>query len=272
MGNEIEKVRKDVEATGFPTELKVERILHSRAWAVEPHTYFIDRDEGKGREVDLVCRSRAASVHEKLMHSVHYIMSTEVKQSKSHPWVIMCSSRKFLDLQTGILHVEFGLNKVHETVENALLKHPSLGSDLVGRAGYQAFKKKDKTEHPAFLSATLSAVKSTIEQIEMASKENLVNLFESSGKTLRKIVFASSLIIFDGNLFRCYVKEDDELVLERVSWVPYLQHYASEKYSNYRYLVDIVTLSGLDGFLVNLERWKSEALEVVKKEDPDAWD
>ena len=46
------KLDKAINATGFPTEYKVEKILESHGWKVVPNRYYIDDQKKIEREIE----------------------------------------------------------------------------------------------------------------------------------------------------------------------------------------------------------------------------
>ena len=52
---DIEKLKTQILKTGFPTELEVSKIFLQQDWSVDFNSFYIDKDENKGREIDLIC-------------------------------------------------------------------------------------------------------------------------------------------------------------------------------------------------------------------------
>lgn len=47
-----DEIIEEIEKTGFPLELRVSKLLQDKGYYVANNLYFVDRDEGKGREID----------------------------------------------------------------------------------------------------------------------------------------------------------------------------------------------------------------------------
>ena len=62
----IERVRCDLQKSGFPLEIEVMKLLMRFDWRVIPQHYYVDPDEGKGRSLDFSCVKRV-EVHSSLM-------------------------------------------------------------------------------------------------------------------------------------------------------------------------------------------------------------
>lgn len=55
MADNIEdKILKDILTTGFPLEMEVSNNFARDRWTVDHNSYYIDKDELKGREIDLI--------------------------------------------------------------------------------------------------------------------------------------------------------------------------------------------------------------------------
>jgi hypothetical protein len=50
----LKKVKDDIPKTGFVTEMLVTGAFRTAGWIAVDHTYYMDRDENKGREIDIV--------------------------------------------------------------------------------------------------------------------------------------------------------------------------------------------------------------------------
>ena len=50
----LDKIKKDIPQTGFVTEMLVTAMLKAAGWNAADHTYYLDKDEKKGHEIDVV--------------------------------------------------------------------------------------------------------------------------------------------------------------------------------------------------------------------------
>src|SRR5215208_6543520 len=62
-------------------------------WGAADHTYYMDRDENKGREIDLVAFRRVEKQSEARKIALTLALSVEVKKVTSKPWVVFTSPR-----------------------------------------------------------------------------------------------------------------------------------------------------------------------------------
>ena len=239
------KIYKEVRKSGYPTELIVNKKFQSKDWCCTENQYYIDLDENKGREIDLSAhKSRQCHALEDI--SVWSKLSIEIKKCKK-PWVIFTSDKKNTD--TGgygfLNHINNISNEIlsyHAIME----KHPSSLFNRLGRNAFIPFTK----DNPQIFSALLSSVKSCIER-HRADLDHKEAYNESS----YDIVFYSPLVIVDSRLFEAYLENNDELKINEAEHIVYSFNYASPNYKSKQYLVDIVTLSGLDNYLDQQSVW-----------------
>ena len=88
---DIEKLKSQIIKGGFPFELEVARMFLKSKWHVENNTYYLDRDEKKGREIDLI--AEYIKQFEAPKHYSEFVFSfiTEIKKETEKPWVFFAT-------------------------------------------------------------------------------------------------------------------------------------------------------------------------------------
>src|SRR3989344_4080157 len=81
-----EKVKKFLTKTGFLLEMEVVEILKKSGYRVKVNQHFLDLEEGKKREIDIVA--------EKKINNVNIILTIECKQSFQDSWIFICSEKQ----------------------------------------------------------------------------------------------------------------------------------------------------------------------------------
>jgi hypothetical protein len=81
-----EKVKKFLTKTGFILEMEVAEILKKSGYEVKVNQYFLDLEEGKKREIDIVAT--------KEINKINIVLIIECKQSLQDNWVFICSEKK----------------------------------------------------------------------------------------------------------------------------------------------------------------------------------
>lgn len=229
----IEKIRKEIAKTGYPHELQVSKLLENFGYFIANNLYYIDHDEGKGREVDLRALKNITFKQDGKEYFVRLCLLIECKKSiKNKPWVIFTSEQTVydkafyeLDYKGGAAGFDF--LKFDEFLDKLALIHPPVGFERLGRSFFEPFKGHEG-KSTIFKSLTTS-VKATI-----AMRDQKFAAYE------RSICFYYPLIIFDGRLFESYLK-NDEVIVQDTDIVMVSFFYESPKYKEEKFLVPILT-------------------------------
>ena len=52
--DEIKSLHRDISKTGYVSEMVVARVFGAAGWQVYDHLYYLDKEENKGREIDMI--------------------------------------------------------------------------------------------------------------------------------------------------------------------------------------------------------------------------
>lgn len=109
MAKEItsEKVEKFLTKTGFVLEMEIVKILKSHGYDVSVNQYFLDLEEGKKREIDIIA--------EKKINGVRLALVVECKQSLIDSWIFICSEKKPARYYSTVKHTpNVSINNLHK--------------------------------------------------------------------------------------------------------------------------------------------------------------
>jgi hypothetical protein len=81
--DEIKHLRQDISKTGYVSEMVVARIFAGAGWQVYDHLYYLDKEENKGREIDLTAIYGSTQSTSKKSLTVKVGLSVEVKKASS---------------------------------------------------------------------------------------------------------------------------------------------------------------------------------------------
>jgi hypothetical protein len=254
----IKKLLEDVRATGYPTELAVAKAFEDSGWVTNPNTYYIDKDENKGREIDLVCWLGLPSVLDEQESQFLLCASVSIKQSANRPWVIFtspttgrdCMGREFLTILQERVQLLWPQHQ-HPPL------HPISQAPRIGRTHYEGFSKGGEK---AITEALLSSVKGAVSEYDKQ-----FSVFGDQKGKQRQSFFFQSAIVLSGRLFECYALPDGSLSLSEVSYLPFVCNYTSTKYDRRQYLVEFVTIEGLSKFLASQTEWLTRLQDVAYK-------
>lgn len=253
MGADPKKVLADIEKTGFPSELHVAQRLSERKWYVSNNVYYFDKDESKGREIDVSSYNSVQETNLKPEITVWTNLLIEVKKSKSKPWVIFTSPRGYTEVGGYAL-----LNQMHH-VDHRLLSldqieghRPGAKTKRIGRVSCLAFAKGGTSQ---ITDAVLSSTKASIHANEEAD-----GIYR---ETSYDVVFHTPVVVLDGELFECYLDSKGRLEIHESTHIAFRQNYLSEHYKEDRYHVDIVTMSAFGNYLRAHEKWARSVFDAL---------
>lgn len=252
----------EIEKTGYLTELRVSKIFIDNSWNCRENQYYIDQDENKGREIDLKAHINAVyddqgSKADDGRIAIWSMLSVEIKKSDK-PWVIFTSSRRrFTEAGGyGLLNHTHNINHKLLSYVDIMKEHPSTKKKRMGRKEFVAFTKGQ----PQIFSAILSATKSCIESHRQANGHK-----EAYNDHSHDAVFYTPLVVLDGCMFEAYLNDNDEIEIAESDFLTYSFNYASPSYDSNSYLVDVVTVKGLDAYLSAQRKWIEGMVEAVKQ-------
>lgn len=193
------KLQDWIANTGLPLELQAKSEFLKAGFAVSHSSLYVDPQEGKGREIDVVAYYRD---HFGLIQTYVVI---ECKAT-ANPWVVLTDEREYGHV------INSSLGVMSDNVLDALPSGWNLGRSPVGdvlgrmhRSGYslkQAFSK----QNDAAFEAAISVLKAALAVVS-----------EQEGKTKRYKV-ALPVIVVDAPIFECMMGADGAIALREISY------------------------------------------------------
>ena len=122
MGNEEFHIKllNDIKETGYPLELKIANKFRNNSWQLKYNSYYVDKDEKKGREIDLISNTLRAFPEKDTSESekdkypyleVNLSLIIEIKESRDKPWVVFTTEKTLRDSNFPIIGHYPGLDK-----------------------------------------------------------------------------------------------------------------------------------------------------------------
>jgi len=234
----------EIEKTGYPLELRTAAKLERADGYVAHNLYYVDRDESKGREIDLrwLANIRRGPKEGDAAIWVRYCLSIECKKA-SKPWVCLTSPHAPYDQELDSVLYK-GLPRLTLTQEQLLDAsrcHPLFNANRVGRSYFEAFKGEDGEQIRMF-GALATAVKATLTMHES----------EFAAASGNSVCFYYPLVVLAGRLFEGRL-EGNDILAEEVGRSVVSYSYASPAYGDSRLLVPIVTIDELDSFVADMD-------------------
>lgn len=250
----IDKVIDAAEKTGFGSELRAAAILKNQKWNTNQNVYFIDKDEGKGRELDILAYRIFHSLDEKPELNCMIVLCIEVKRTLD-PYIFFCNSRSQFDGSRG-----YGIFHWTHNVDNSVLpfkyiekRKPLQKLSRIARS-YSCFKN-GQTQH--IQSGIISAFKAAIHE-----RDNCAEKYsEKSGD----ICFFIPVLLVDGEIFECYYEDDKyQLSAEESNCLIYAQNYHSKNYGRLSNDVFVVNFKEFYNLIEDMSYWGESMLREMK--------
>jgi hypothetical protein len=153
--NEKEKIETQIknwlEKQGYPLEMEVAAYAAKQGFEVSQSDYYIDQDDGKPREIDLVLSKKAVKYKD---FSIGYHLCVECKSGKEKPWLLLASDDLSIYsnlINNFLLHNSYATTKIADEI---LIQSYCLGNSnnifprltitrIVGYGVTQAFSETD---------------------------------------------------------------------------------------------------------------------------------
>jgi hypothetical protein len=256
MSDFTERIIADINKTGFALELRVAQCLRSRDYHVATNIYFVDRDEEKGREVDIRALKNSFFEAAGVKHAVRHCLLIECKKSIKHPWIFFTSAAVSYD-QTlrGVLCRGASDAWIRGREEQMKGQHPWFREPDRGRSFYEAFSN-DAAANPSIQKAILGVVKATIEAHETE--------FAAAYPHMPNATFYYPLVVVEGKLLTAHLS-GAELCVAPADQVLVSIHYRSSRYpGDERHSVMVVRESALPVAIEQLDDWLKTCTENFK--------
>lgn len=259
------KILKDVSARGFASELRARRIFKENGFSEVRAFFYLDKDQNKSRELDILAARPWASTEPFFYH----IFVAEVKSGymwiagdsiEEDPVVIAHSIPTwYKDLyQDAPPRPPPALSRLIEILEEFPARAPTTTSTLTQNHLNSPSERKDDAWYAAASAVFKAAM--TLEKPFVEGK----GVVDPKPLDLFTVV---PLIILEGNLMRASlvseVGDDRELELESCDHLQLSFSFASSEYEMEKIQIQIVTMKGLPSFLEKVMAIELEASTIA---------
>lgn len=251
----LEKIIEAAEKAGFATELKAASALANATWRPLQSVYFIDKDEGKGRELDIRAYKIFASTKVKPEVTCMITLCIEVKKT-AEPFIFYTSERGKLDGSAGYgnFHWKNKINRRVLSYHDIERKRPMSSVERLARS-YSCFKT-GQTQH--IQSGIISAFKAAIHERDRCD--------ETYSDTSGDVCFFVPIMVVDGPIYECFFEKGDEkLTAREINEVVYCQNYHSGNYGRVSNNVYVMNLARFGERLPDFTAWGASMLAVMEQ-------
>lgn len=246
----ISKIIEDLKKSGFSSELLARKALIENGWSVNAGYGYLDKDEGKSREIDILATrvSNRAIAGKNILHCEFHICA-EVKKTEK-PWIVF-------DQQTHPQLLNCAWNNLISVV-NLPCKIPHLATHIakhspitlngwIASGIHESFKNPDQPSrwYSSFVSAS-KAAEYYLDNCPEGNKET-----DDIMNNPCEFHFIQPLVILNGPLYRARLDVAGEIEVSEISTASFRFDYRSKNYTTGSYRIDLVTLEGLEQYLIN---------------------
>lgn len=250
-----EKILEAADRAGFDSELKVAATLAKSGWQVNQNVHFIDKDENKGRELDIEAYRFFNQISDKPESTCLIELLVEVKKTRD-PFLFFSSPPRTFEHGKGygIFHWK---NKVDHKIlpyEEIERHRPLKKLKRIARS-YSGFKD-GKTSQIA--AGIFSSFKAAIHYEEACN--------EIYSDVSSDIAFFFPLVVVDGEIYDCHLNDEThELIAEKVESVTYMQNYHTEGYGRVSNRVAVLTISALQSYIDDIEKMGTHIVKTMRE-------
>lgn len=258
---------------GFPTELKVGKVLDERDWFNISNYIYVDKDKNISREIDFFCSKHSTS-NDYLKVRFDAQLVVEVKKSKK-PWAFFIQKKKDEFGENKIDHDKFSstsYQNINQVIWDRLYSgFPTQNCDFNSSSYAEVFRDSEISNIYKSIESVTKACYHfrTTNEIERHKKKNedsfasdLFEVIDMERPSLVKVFIP--LVVVDALLLTAEIDTNSELAIEEISYVPFTSYYISEYGVEASVIVNVVTLEYLPIFLKEVEDWIELKIEGIK--------
>lgn len=263
--NETEFLKQEIAKSGYPLESYVTSVISSRKnWILYFNPYFWDKDENKGREIDVKAAYSSDELYRK-GSSVFMSLSLviECKRIRGNAWVffknptglyspiLRCSSFDFFEAMEGNTLSSLISSKKGTHFDRCRTKSTQYDEYIVSQN--KSNKRKDN-----IWSSVIKIIKACSGEIENLKNQNDESIEELRLEGLDRwvdspddiISFVYPVIVFEGKLYEASI--ENEIVLKRRHYIQLHVDFKSRNYEG-RFCIDIVSRPYFASFFRHVE-------------------
>ena len=256
---------------GFPTELKVGKILDNRDWFNINNYIYFDNDKKISREIDFLCVKHSLSNdYFNVKFDVHLII--EVKKSEK-PWAFFIQNFKYDEIDHDKFSSVVYKNINHIIWDNLYTGFPTQKIDFISSSYAEVFRD---TEISNIYKAIESVTKATYHfritneidrdrDRDKAENSFADDLFEDIDKSQPSAINVFiPIVVLEGLIVKAKLNPHSDLEIEETLFVPFISYFMSEYNVERSIIINFLTLEYLDKFLENIEKWiENKATEIM---------
>ncbi len=238
---DLEKIKRALAKTGHIFEHQIGALFESKGWMIIPNKFYLDRDDNKGREIDLVAY-KISELRDKTAYIT--VVVIEAKQSNKNKWIFFTKGGYSgdINMHTAPLFFHNEIDEVGRYLDqNALLDgmadreqldlfnssrkaytFAEITDDRKGQSG--SFFRAIATN--AIYNAIFGVIKAQMSELEFYRNRRIA-------KNEQRFYMVFPLVVFNGDMLEAQIAPDGEIDLTETREIQYVNRYRSLAYDNF---------------------------------------
>ena len=255
--DELEKIKKALAKTGHIFEHHIGTQFEQEGWMIIPNKFYLDRDDNKGKEIDLVAY-RISEVREQTAYIT--VVVIEAKQSQKNKWVFFTKGDYMgdINMHTAPLYYHNEIEEVGRYLSpNALLagmgereqldlfnfprKAYTFAEVADDRKGHQGSSFFRAIATNTIYNAIFGVIKAHMSELDFYRNRRIA-------RDEKRFYLVFPLVVFNGDLLEAQIGPGGAIDLQETTAIQYVNRYRSPAYDNF-YSANIIRQDALPEYI-----------------------
>jgi hypothetical protein len=275
--NDLEKIKRALAKTGHIFEHQIGALFEDKGWMIIPNKFYVDRDDEKGKEIDLVAY-RISEVRDQTAYIT--VVVIEAKQSGKNKWVFYTKGGYLgdINMHTAPLYYHNEIEEVGRYLsQNAMLagmgERKQLDLFNFPRKAY-SFSEVTDDRKPGqatsffravatntIYNAVFGVIKAMMSELDFYRNRRIA-------RNEKRFYLIFPLVVFNGDLLEAQIAPDGQVELAETPAIQYVNRYRSSAYDNF-YSANIIQRDHLARYIdiyTNIhEGMKDQVTEMIDR-------
>lgn len=254
---DLDKIKKALTKTGHIFEHQIGALFESKGWMIIPNKFYLDRDDNKGKEIDLVAY-RITEVRDQTAYIT--VVVIEAKQSDKNTWVFFTKGDYLgdINMHTAPLYYHNEIEEVGRYLSpNALLagmgerdqlelfnfprKAYTFSEVADDRRGSQTSSYFRAVASNNIYNAIFGVIKAQMSELDFYRNRKIA-------RNEKRFYLTFPLVVFNGDMLEAQIAPNGEIELRDTQEIQYVNRYRSQAYDNF-YTTNIIRRDMLSEYI-----------------------
>ncbi len=255
--DELEKIKLALEKTGHQFEHQIGMQFERKGWMIIPNKFYLDRDDNKGHEIDLVAY-RISEVRDRTAYIT--VVVIEAKQSTKNKWVFYTKGGYSgdINMQTAPLFYHNEVEEIGRYMDQSSLlggmaerdqldlfnfprkaySFSEITNDRQGKHGGSYFRAIATN---TIYNAIFGVIKAQMSELDFYRNRKIA-------RDEKRCYLVLPLVVFNGDMMEAQIERDGQIDLQETTEIQYINRYRSPAYDNF-HSVNIIQRSVLPHYI-----------------------